>query len=299
MSLLKQGMEQRDAAALEKTISFSQWVASIYRQGGTPSIDPRRGLTLSLEFARENKLIVDLDLPTYEPRWSVPAGDRSLLVLVMPPEGEPYRAHLYLKHEPSAWRFTGILTRIPYYDAPPVAAVLADPLRYQGREFLYVGEYVSPSRPPQDAGQAPEGAAFVLDTYSGALWVTMLDAPHAVSLPGDADSRQGQLVRVFGTVRLENGIPYLEADSAEFIEPSTWTHVRGRVVELDAADRAVVLETTPGSQVGLKLAETTLIRLPDGTRGTMSDLRAGQQVDATGVPQVDGRVLAEELFIGE
>ncbi len=297
--LLKQGFDEKNGDVLANTISFNKWVASIYRQGGTPPIDPRRGLTLSLQFAKENKLTIDLERPTYEPRWSVPVGDTSVLVLVEPPQEEPYHAHLYLQREPSAWRYTGILTRIPYYDAPSVAQVRANPAKYDGKEFMYVGAYQTKASPPSDAGAPPENAAFALQTFAGSLWVTMLDKPYVGKPPADADSRAGELVRVFGTFHLNNGAPYLESDSVEFIKPNSWAHAQGTVEKIDSAARRVTIKPASGNITTLHLTETSFVSLADATRGKFDDIKTGQTVDATGVPQADGTLLVEELFIAK
>lgn len=297
--LLKRGLDEQSGDVLANTVSFNKWVASIYRQGGTPPIDPRRGLNLSLQFAKENKLTIDIDRPTYEPRWSVPVGDTSVLVMAYPKEGEPYHAHLYIQREPSAWRYTGILTRIPYYDAPSVAQLLANPTRYEGKEYMYVGAYQPKATPPATAGTAPENAAFVLDTFSGALWVKMLDAPYVDKLPPDADARAGQNVRVFGTIKLNNGVPYLESDSAEFIPPNTWAHVQGIVEKVDASTRTITVKPNGSGASTLRLTETSFVSLPDAMRGSFPDVKTGQTVDATGVPQQDGTLLVEELFIAK
>ena len=297
--LLKQGLDEQSGDVLANTISFNKWVASLYRQGGTPPIDPRRGLNMSLQFAKENKLVIDLERPTYEPRWSVPVGDTSILVLAIPKEGDPYHAHLYVQREPSAWRYTGILTRIPYYDAPSVAQVLANPSKYDGKEYMYVGAYQPKTSPPANAGTAPEGAAFVLETFSGALWVKMIDAPYVGNPPPDADTRKGENMRVFGFIKLNNGVPYLESDSVEFIQPNSWAHVQGTVEKVDAATRLVTIKPNGSGATTLKLTETSFVSLPDATRGSLENIKAGQTVDATGVPQADGRLLVEELFIAK
>lgn len=297
--MLKQGFETKNGDVLINTISYNKWVASIYRQGGTPPIDPRRGLELSLEFAKENKLTVDVDRPTYEPRWSVPLGDTSVLVLVEPNEGEPYHAHLYIQHEPSAWRFTGILTRVPYYDAPSIAQVRANPTKYDGKEYMYVGAYQPKANPPSDAGAPPAKPAFVLQTFAGPLWVAMLDESYVGKLPADADSKAGQLVRVFGIIKLNNGAPYLESDSVEFIKPDSWAHTQGVIEKVDTTARRVTIKPNGQGASQLKLTDTTSVSLPDATRGKVDDIKSGQTIDATGVPQQDGTLLVEELFIAK
>jgi len=295
--LLKQGMEGRDSSALEQVISFSKWAAAIYREGGTPPIDPRRGLTLSLQFAKENSLTVDTERPTYEPVWSVPGGDTSVLVRVQATEGEPYYAHLYIDREPSAWRYTGILTRIPYYDAPSVAQVRADLTRFAGKEMMLVGRFVPPQAPPARVGTSPTNPAFVLDTFSGPIWVTLLDAAYVEPLPENVTNQPGQLVRVFGTIRLENGSPVLEADSVQRVGTASWNHLHGIVESIDRAARSVTLQSDSGQPTTVRLTETTPVFLANAQRGTLADLAAGMTIDATGVPTEGEELLAEEIFI--
>lgn len=298
--LLKQGFDEQSGDILINTISYNKWVASIYRQGGTPPIDPRRGLQLSLEFAKENNLIVDLDRPTYEPKWSVPVGEASVLVLVMPKDGsEPYHAHLYIQHEPSSWRYTGILTRLPYYDAPSIAQIRANPTKYNGKELMYVGAYQPKASAPADAGPAPDNASYVMQTFSGPIWVVMSKELYVANLPADADSHAGQLIRVFGTVKLNNGAPYLESDSVEFIKPNSWAHVQGVVEKVDATGLAVTIKPNGEGASNLKFTKTSFVSLPDATRGKFDDIKTGQTVDATGVPQKDGSLLVEEFFIAK
>ncbi|HZQ10342.1 MAG TPA: hypothetical protein VFD70_27435 [Anaerolineae bacterium] len=294
--LLKEAMEQQDAAKLERVISVTKWVASIYRQGGTPPIDPRRALNLALEFAKENKLVVDLQRTTYEPLWSVPAGDTSVLVRVMPPQGDAYYAHLYLAHEPSSWRFTGILTRIPYYDAPSVAQLRAAPSKYVGKEYMYVGSYDGKASSTQ-VGAPPTSNAFLLNTFSGPIWVLLKNEPYVPSLPANANSKIGQLMRVFGTVTLKDGAPYLLSDSAEFIDSNSWMHVQGTIDSVNPTTRQVKLKTEGSGVSLLSLTQTSFISLPNGTPGALSELNAGQTIDATGVPQKDGSLIVEELFL--
>src|SRR5581483_1781820 len=69
---LKDGLDSHDANKVQDTISFVKWVGAIYRVGGTPPIDPMHGMNLTMEYAKENKLTIDLDRKTYEPRWSFP-----------------------------------------------------------------------------------------------------------------------------------------------------------------------------------------------------------------------------------
>lgn len=295
--LLKEGFDEQNGDKLSNTISFSKWVAAIYRRSGTPPIDPRRGLNLSLQFAKENKLVIDLDRPTYEPRWSVPVGDTSILVQAIPPTGDPYYAHFYVQREPNAWRYTGILTRIPYYDAPSVAQVRANASKYDGKEFMFVGGYQPTASPPQGAGAMPEGAAFALDTFSGPIWVKMVEASYVGNPPPDADTRAGENVRVFGVIKLNNGEPYLESDSVEFIAPNSWAHVKGVVETIDTAARRVTIRPAGSGPTSLKMTETSFVSLPDAARGAVSDIKTGQTIDATGVPQADGALLVEELFI--
>lgn len=295
--LLKKGMEGQDASALEQVISFGKWTASIYRQGGTPPIDPRRGLNLSLQFAKENQLVVDTERPTYEPNWSAPGGDTAVLVRVQPASGEPYYAHLYIDREPSAWRFTGILTRLPYYDAPSIAAVRAAPDKYDGKEFMYVGRVVPPRSAPASAGSPPANPAFVLDTFSGPIWVTMLDAPYVQPIPNALLQEPGQLARVFGTVRLERGSPILQADSVQQVPAGKWEHLRGAVTSVDPEARLVTLRTDAGQDEQFRLAETTPVFLANGQSGTAADIQAGVTVDVTGVPTGGNALLAEEVFL--
>jgi len=296
---LQDGLDKQDGNELMETISFGRWVASIYRQGGTPPIDPPRGLNLTLEFAKENKLEVDLERPTYEPRWSMPGGDTSILVRATPPTGDPYYAHFYITHEAAAWRYTGILTRIPYYDAPSVAQLQANPKQYDGKEFMYVGAYQRKTNPPQGAGDPPPDAAFVLDTWAGPIWVTMAKQPYTVSPPADANSRAGQNVRLFGTIKLNNGVPYIESDSVQFIEPKDYAHTKGTVKSVDAATRNITIQPEGNGASQLHLTVTTPVWQPDGTRGTLSSIQVGQTVDAIGVPQQDGTLLVEGLWIAK
>lgn len=295
---LKRGLETKDSTLLADTISFSKWAASIYRQGGTPPVDPRRGLNLTLEFAKENRLVVDLTRPTYEPVWSVPAGDTSVLVRVTPLNGrDPYYAHVYLLREPGAWRFTGILTRIPYYDAPTIAQLRADPSGFAGKEFMYVGAFRPVTDAPPGLGAAPPGAAFILDTFAGPIWVALKQAPYVSPLPPDVPSREGELVRVFGIVTRADGTLYLNSDSVQFLPAGSWAHARGVITRVDPGSLRVIVAPEGGGASSLQLTLTTLISLPDATRGMFSSLQSGQTVDATGVPQNDGTLLTEELFL--
>jgi hypothetical protein len=295
--LLKEAFEQQNSDLLRQTISFSKWAASIYRVGGTPVIDPPRGLTLSMQFAKENKIIVDPLRPTHEPRWSVPLGETSELILVLPEGDEPYHAHLFIQREPGAWRYTGLLTRIPYYDPPTIAQVRADPPRYEAREFMYVGTYQGNENPPADAGPAPGPDAFILQTFAGPVWVLLRDDPYVLPLDADAETRVGQLMRVYGVVTIVDGQPYLLSDSVEFIAPDSWAHVKGTVQNVGAATLRVRLNPEGGGTRTLQLTETTFISQPDGSRGAIAALEPGVIVDATGVPQPDGGLLVEELYI--
>lgn len=296
--LLKEAVDKQDRNLLQNTVSFTKWVGAIYRTGGTAPIDPPRGLALTLNFIQENPVTMDIERPTYEPVWSVPAGDTSVLALVTPKEGEPYYAHFYIQREPSAWRFTGIMTRIPYYDAPSVAQLRADPNKYDGKEFMFVGEYQPKTKPPAGAGTAPDDAVFVLDTFSGPLWISLSHEKYVPPLPAAADTLAGQVVRVFGTVKINGGAPYLLIDSFQFVNADTWAHSGGVIASVDTTARNVTVKPAAGSTATvLQLTETSFISLTDGTRAQLDAIKAGQSVDATGVPQKDGTLLVEELFV--
>jgi hypothetical protein len=297
--LLKEAVETQDRRKLQNTVSYSKWVGAIYRKGGTPPIDPPRGLTLTLNFLKENPLTMDLERMTYEPVWSVPGGDTSVLALVTPETEDPYYSHFYIQREPSAWRFTGIMTRIPYYDAPSVAQLRADPAKFAGKEFMYVGTFLPKANPPANAGSAPENAAFVLNTFSGPLWVALSQASYVLPLPEDADARAGEVVRIFGTVKTESDAPYLEIDSFQFVQPGSWASTGGEIEAVDASTRRVTLKPSGDGASVLRITSTSFVSMPDGTRGTLDALKAGQTVHATGVPQKDGSLVVEELFIAK
>lgn len=295
---LQAGFEANDIDKLQKTISFSKWIASIYKAGGTMPIDPTRGLTLTEQFLKENIVGVDPERPTYEPNWSVNDAAASEFVLVEPKDGSaPYFAHILISHEPGGWRYTGIVTRIPYYDAPTIAQVRANPAKYQDREFMYVGTYEGKENPPTAAGAAPNDNAFILNTFAGPIWVTMSDAPYVLDLPADIASKKGQLARVFGTIKSQNGAPYLEADSVKFISPNEYAHKQGAIQKIDEKTRRVTLALQRGGTAELYLPALAFISRADGTRGELADLKVGQTVDAVGVPQSDGTLLVEGLYL--
>ncbi len=294
---LAEAATTQDRLGLQRTASFVKWVGAIYREGGTPPLDPPRGLTLTLNFLKENEVEFDTERPTYEPTWSEPAGHTSMFTRVTPPDGDPYYAHFYMQREPSAWRFVGIMTRIPYYDAPSVAQLMADPAAYEGKEFMYVGEYAPASSPPQGAGAPPESASFAIETFAGPLWVVMSTESYVTQLSDDADSKAGQPIRVFGTVNVADGVPFLVSDSAEFVEPGMWAEVGGVVQSIDADARNVTIQPEGEGAAMLHLPMLAFVSLPDGTRGSFEDIEVGKTVNATGVPQKDGTLLVEELFI--
>lgn len=297
--LLKEGADTKDRNKLQNTVSFTKWVGAIYRQGGTPPIDPARGLALTLNFLKENPVTIDLVRPTYEPVWNIPAGDTSVLALVTPKDGsEPYYAHFFIQREPSAWRYTGIMTRIPYYDAPSAAQLKANPNKYDGKEFMFVGKYQPKANPPANAGAAPDDAAFVLETFSGPVWIALSKETYVKPLPADADASAGQLVRVFGTVKVNAGAPFVLIDSFQFIKPDSWAHSGGVIESIDAKELRITIKPAAGSTATvLQLTLTSYISLADGTRAKLADLTSGQGVDATGVPQEDGSLVVEELFV--
>lgn len=295
--LLKKAIETKDRNLLQNTVSYTKWVGAIYRQGGTPPIDPARGLAMTLNFLEDSPVTMDLERPTHEPVWNVPAGDTAVLVLVTPKTGDPYYAHFYIQREPSAWRYTGIMTRIPYYDAPSVVQLRAAPTKYADKEFMYVGTYQPTSKPPANAGSAPDDAAFALDTFSGPLWIVLSKENYVEPLPTDADSLAGQTVRVFGTVKIDNGAPFLVIDSFEVVKPDTWAHSGGEIESIDAKTLRVNIKAAGGAASVLQLTATSFISLADGTRAKIDALKSGQFVNATGVPQKDGALLVEELFV--
>jgi hypothetical protein len=298
--LLKKGVDDQNSDELQHTVSFIKWVGAIYRVGGTEPIDPVRGLQLTMNFIKEAPVTMDIDRPTYEPVWNVPAGDTAMLALITPKDGsDPFYAHFYIQREPSAWRFTGIMTRIPYYDAPSVAQLRATPDKYAGKEFMYVGAYQPQDKPPANAGTKPDNPAFVLDTFSGPLWVTLSTQKYVVPLPTDADAHAGENVRLFGTIKVNNGAPYLEIDSFQYVKPDSWAHTQGVIGNVDSSTRRVTLKPTGNGASVLQLTETSFISLPDGARAKLDALKAGQTVDATGVPQADGSLLVEELFVSK
>lgn len=295
---LADAFASNDPDKLRNTVSFSRWVASIYREGGTMPIDPMRGLKLTQQFIEENDLTLDPERNTYEPTWSKNDANTSLFVLVTPKKGdEPYAAHLLISKEPSAWRYTGIVTRIPYYDAPSVAQLRANAAKYDGKEFMYVGTYEGKTNASADAGAAPNENAFLINTLSGPLWVTMIDAAYTMPLPADLDAQKGKPVRVIGNVRVKDGVPYLEADSVALVPPSEYGEAKGTIQSVDEQARTVTLASGGTGAQTLYLSAASYVGLPDGSRGKFSDLKAGQSIEAFGVPQADGRLRVEQIFI--
>lgn len=297
---IKSAFDTKDVDKLRDTISFSKWVASIYRQGGTMPIDPPRGLTLSMQFAKEYDLEIDTERPTYEPNWSMNDADTAEFVRVTPKDGsEPFFAHLMINHEPGGWRYVGIVTRIPYYDAPTVGQLRADTNKYLGKELMYVGTYQGKANPPAEAGPAPNENAFIVNTFAGPIWVTMSDAVYVHALPADIETKLGQPVRLFGTIKEQNGQPYIESDSVTFISPDDFAHTRGVIETVDTATRTVTIKPEGGGASTLKIPELAFISLADGSRGTLAALKAGQTIDALGVPQQDGKLLVEQLYLAQ
>lgn len=296
---LKDGLDQHNPQKVQDTISFIKWVGAIYRVGGTPPIDPMHGMNLTMEYAKENKLTIDLDRKTYEPRWSTPAGDTSILAYAIPTDpskGDPFYAHLYVSHEPGGWRYTGILSRVPYYDAPSIAQVIASPNKYAGKEYMYVGAYASKANLSANAGAPPTDKAFLLNTWSGLIWVNLKSDSYVPQLPSDIDTHNGELMRVFGIVTLKNGVPYLDSDSAEFIDAKSWAHVKGTISSIDASTRRVTIQPDGAGPAQLEVTTTSFISLPGDKRGALSDLKVGETVDASGTPKADGTLVVEELF---
>jgi hypothetical protein len=297
---LKAAFDAKDSDKLRDTISFSKWVGSIYRQGGTMPIDPPRGLALSMQFAKDFDLEIDAERPTYEPNWSMNDAGAAEFVRVTPKDGSaPFFAHLLIKHEPGGWRYVGIITRIPYYDAPTVAQLRADTNKYLGKEFMYVGTYQGKENPPSDAGPAPTDNAFLVNTFAGPIWVTMSEAAYVLPLPADVDTKTGQPVRLFGTVKEKNGQSYIEADSVTFISPDDFAHSRGVIEAVDAAARTVKIKSENNGATTLYLPTLAFVSLADGTRGEFADLKVGQTIDAIGVPQKDGTLLVEQLYLAK
>lgn len=297
---LKTAFDAKDGDKLRDTIFFIQWVASIYRQGGTMPIDPRHGLELSLQFANEYNLEIDPERPTYKPNWSVNDAPASEFVRVTPKDGsEPFYAHLMITHEPGGWRYTGIITRIPYYDAPTIAQLRANTAKYLGKEFMYVGTYEGKENPPVEAGPAPDDKAFVVNTFAGPIWVTLSAAEYVNPLPVDLNSKKGQLVRLFGTIKEQNGKPYIESDSVSFISTDDYGHTRGVIESVDEAARTVKVQAGGSGASVLKIPLLGFVSLADGSRGKLSDLKAGQTMDAIGVPQQDGSLLVEAIYLAK
>lgn len=295
--LLKRAIQGRESQLLLNLMSIDRWVGAIYREGGTPPIDPVRGSKLTEQFAKENTVIVDTERPIYEPVWNNPVGETGAFASVINDKGEHFSAHLYIGSEPGGWRFTGILTRIPYYDAPSVAQLKANPTKYEGRELMLVGEYEPRASAPQAVGTAPGDEAFVLDTFSGPIWIARKNVDYAPALSTVSDADTGKLMRVFGVLTVKNGVPYLDSDSFKLVADNTWAHVRGKIEAVDASARTVKLAVEGTGTNRLRLAETAFISLPDGATGTLADVKAGITVDATGTPQKDGTLLVDEFFI--
>lgn len=295
---LKTAFDAKDGDKMRDTISFSNWVASIYRQGGTMPIDPMHGLDLSLQFVKEFGVEVDPERPTYEPNWSVNDARTSEFARVTPKDSsDPFYAHLFIVHEPGGWRYTGILTRIPYYDAPTIAQLRANTGKYLGKELMYVGTYQGRDNPPAEAGPAPGDKAFVVNTFGGPIWVTMSEADYVLPLPADMNSKKGQPVRLFGTIKEQNGQPYIESDSVSLISEGDFAHTRGVIESVDEAARTVKIKAEDNGAGMLKIPVLGFVSLADGSRGKFSDLKAGQTIDAIGVPKQDGSILVEELYL--
>lgn len=297
--LLKRILQDHESDVITQVMALDKWVGAIYREGGTPPIDPVRGGKLTEQFGKENKVIVDLERPTYEPVWSNPAGNTSAFAQVTNAKGEEFFAHLYITSEAGGWRFTGILTRVPYYNAPSVAQLRAKPEQYRGREFMYVGDYRDKAGAPQALGAAPGDEAFVLDTWSGPIWVVRENADYAPPLNSLTATDAGKPLRVFGTVTIKDGTAYLVSDSFQAIDPASWAHAAGKIATVNAGTRGLTLSGASGGTTKARLVETALISKADGTRATFADLATGLTVDVTGTPEKDGTLLVDELYLAQ
>jgi hypothetical protein len=91
---------------------------------------------------------------------------------------------------------------------------------------------------------------------------------------------------------------YLEADSWELVESNAWNSVRGVIEQVDEEAKVVFVRRDGGETSRLRLSELSFVARQDGTPLAMEDLHSGQTVVAEGVPEGEGGLTVEAIFVG-
>ncbi len=162
-------------------------------------------MTLVAAF-RDADVRVELGRPVVEPPGFTAPGEAAVLVRRTPSTADVDSSHLYWRRsEDGRWQLSGILTGIPYYEAPSLAEVRAAPAAFAGLEVVLEGEYFVANLPPELPAHAPRLGQWVLRDASGAsLWVR--NATPAVG----QGIEEGNPVQVLGVLKIEQGWPFLE-----------------------------------------------------------------------------------------
>lgn len=205
-----------DGPGLAHWLTDQGWVSCTYGQpcdqGPQPTAEALATLLKALSGAQAR---VDAQyLPVNPPDWQ-PPGETTVLVRRQFGTGAADSLHLYLhRRTDNTWRVVGALLDIPYYDAPALADVRAAPAAFAGREVVMTGVYLT-SAPGDLPANAPRLGQWVLRDDSGAsVWVRNASANLTQDLQAGSD------VQIFGSLKMEQGWPFLEVRAVQAL-PTT------------------------------------------------------------------------------
>lgn len=162
-------------------------------------------LTLVAVF-RDAEVRIEPERQVVEPPGFSAPGEAAVLVRRAPTVADVDSSHLYLQRgEDGRWHLSGVLTGVPYYDAPSLAEVRASPNAFAGLEVVVEGEYFAAGLPADLPADAPHLGQWVLRDASGAsLWVRNANPEVGQGI------EEGSSVQILGVLKVEQGWPFLE-----------------------------------------------------------------------------------------
>lgn len=203
---VSQALARQQWPALTRWLGTGPFTACQY-QGACAGASSTADALMTLVAAfRSADVRVEPERPVVEPAGFDAPGEAALLVRRAPGVGDVDSSHLYWQRtEGGQWQLVGLLTGIPYYDAPSLAEVRAAPAAFTGLEVVLEGEYFVATLPPGIPIEAPHLGQWVLRDASGAsLWVRNATAELGQGIA------EGSPVQVLGVLKVEQGWPFLE-----------------------------------------------------------------------------------------
>lgn len=201
-----QALTRQQWPVLTRWLTDGQFTRCQYQGTCTRTTSTADALWTLIAAFRDADVRIEPDRQVIEPPGFAAPGEAAVVVRRAPTVADVDSSHLYLQRsEDGRWHLSGVLTGIPYYDAPSLAEVRAAPSAFAGLEVAIEGEYFVTDLPADLPADAPHLGQWVLRDASGAsLWVRNATPDVGQGI------EQGNRVQVLGLLKVEQGWPFLE-----------------------------------------------------------------------------------------